>query len=158
MEKGKTLFHGSRFKIKDFIEPRQAGRKNNEDCSKLGVYATDNFDFAVCMSLREGNQPAFSDPKKGLSKIVFMNRRPNIERFSYVYEVPADSFEKLNEEGHFVSNEKVPILKTYVFDVKSLDNYWRLATEEEFNSKREKFGYQKSYDEFFKSKGQEIII
>lgn len=150
MEK-KVLYHGSRFKIEGFIEPRPAKDTSREDNHQTAVYATDRFVCAAAMSL-SGESPAFSDYTEENHKIVFMHEGPRPNKTTYVYEVPANTFVETSEKHQWISKVKVPILKTHIFRTEELKDHWRLATEEEFNSKREKFKYPKNYKEFFQNR------
>jgi hypothetical protein len=151
MGKPKVLFHGSRFEIEDFLEPRPAKDYSKKDNSQIAVYATDRFECAVTMSL-SGESPAFSNYAERNPKIVFMHQTPNPEKTTYVYEVPSNTFTETSAKHQWISKVKVPILKTRVFKTENLGNYWRLATEEEFNAKWKKFKYPAPYKEFFESR------
>lgn len=124
----KVLFHGSRFEIKNFIEPRQATDTNHKDNSQNGVYATDRFECAAGMSLT-GEQWAFANYMDEDFKVIFVHESPTPNTARFVYELPAEYFE--GNYHQFISKRKVPILKTHIFTTEQLNKYWRMATKEE---------------------------
>lgn len=126
----KVLFHGSRNEIKGFMEPRKATDRSHEDNSQNAVYATDRFECAKGMSLT-GEQWAYADYTEKNFKVIFVKEPPTPKRARFVYELPAEYFEKTAFSHQFISKQKVPILKTHIFSTEQLDKYWRMATEKE---------------------------
>ncbi|MFB6246151.1 MAG: hypothetical protein ABEI74_00985, partial [Candidatus Pacearchaeota archaeon] len=57
-----------------------------------------------------------------------------------------------SERRQWASKEEAPIIKTHKFKAKELRKHWRFATKEEFNQKKEKFGYPEYYNEFFRKR------
>ncbi len=131
MNKPKILFHGSKRKIKDFLEPQKATDKKSKSNSQNAVYATDRFECALGMSLT-GDQKAFADYQEKDFKAVFVKEPPTPKIQRFVYEVSSDTFEENPKGSHQWSSKfKAKILKTHVYSTKQLSKYWRMATEEE---------------------------
>jgi len=154
--KQKVFYHGSPFKINGFLELRKARDTSKEANCQFVVYATDKFDIAKSMSMK-GESPAFSVYEKD-SRIIFMSNAPTPEREVYVYEVPAESFMETVEKHQFISKVKVPILNSHSFKIKNLKDYWRFATEEEFNQRWKKMGYPSPYKEFMGMRERKINL
>lgn len=80
-----------------------------------------------------GEQWAFANYSDEDFKVIFV-REPPEEKERYVYEFSSEYFNEVSP-NQFVSNQKIPILKTHKFKTSELSSYWRMATKEEKDRK-----------------------
>lgn len=131
MNQQKILFHGSRFKINNYLEPRKADDKNSQINSKQAIYATDRIECALGMSLT-GEQWAFANYNDKDFKVIFVEEQPTPKIARYIYEISGDDFEEQPKGSHqWISFKKVRILKTHIYSTEDLKKYWRMATDDE---------------------------
>lgn len=111
MNKPKFLYHGSRYKL-DIIKPHQAYGLPDEKGNEYGIYAYEKYEMAIPFSL------TIKPFENGSLNIYFSDETSDVTIYEgiwdetavgYIYKLPSDTFEKLDELQWLSKKEVIPI-------------------------------------------------
>jgi len=115
-DKPEFLYHGSRYKL-DTLKPHRAKGSPVENGAEYGIYAYADFKMAVPFALtvnpfENGSMSIYVDDDTGDVTISAGILDDGAD--GYVYKVPADTFEKLDEKQWLSKEEVTPLGVTVV--------------------------------------------
>ena len=111
MDKPKFLYHGSRYKL-DIIKPHQAYGSPDEKGNEYGIYAYEKYEMVIPFSL------TITPFENGRLNIYFSDETSDVTIYEgiwdetaigYIYKLPSDTFEKLDDLQWLSTKAVVPI-------------------------------------------------
>ncbi|NQV17530.1 MAG: hypothetical protein HQ534_03200 [Armatimonadetes bacterium] len=121
MKEIKYLYHGSRF-LEEILKPNQATGIGSAKDSVCAIYASQDRNFAIPFALSimadESNtcvwELSFEDEKP---KIIIKTGKLNTSQVGYLYKVPIDAFEQI-DEYHWISYKPFKPIEYEIIDPK----------------------------------------
>jgi hypothetical protein len=119
MKKNKFLYHGSRF-LEEILKPNQATGIGSIKNSLCAIYASQDRNFAIPFALSimadKSNscvwELSFED---GNPKIIIKSGKLDTSQIGYLYKVPIDAFEQI-DEYQWVSYKSVKPIEYEIID------------------------------------------
>ena len=129
--KPEFLFHGSSIYIKGFLTPRLATDKQKLDNSQNAVYATNNRDAALAMSLFDKGKNMCGTMSYNQKKTkITLSKEPDKNTPRFLYKVSSQTFsERPKNSGQWLSYKKVQIVETTIFKTQDLENLYEVDLE-----------------------------
>jgi len=116
MERPKYLYHGSRYKL-EVIKPNQAKGSPDEKGNEYGIYAFEDRDMVIPFSLtinpfENGSMAIYVDDDT--SHVTIAAGTLDDNAIGYIYKLPSESFEKLDDRQWLSKTEVIPLEVTVV--------------------------------------------